>query len=192
MNYFVFNKSKKYLLLVVAISLVSSGIIYGQTMNSHKLYGRWKVKNLEYLQMIGNESAADKENRVEIYNKILAAEVKIDSLGLRVFPSGTQDYIFENCDSNMFISPVYLKKKVVFTGNSMGNSDGSEMIDSNIVNIGFVHRLDTKYQKSFLLLLDTKCKEGFGDFTAKICILDNNLIAIFTGANLIILNRYSK
>ena len=63
------------------------------------------------------------------------------------------------------------------------------MIDSNIVGKRFVQLLDKSYSKTSLTLIDLGCKQSYGDVTMKLCIIDKNKIGLFSGADLLILER---
>jgi hypothetical protein len=162
--------------------------IKAQNIRPQDLYGKWKVKDILYLQMIGNETAGDYKDRMKIYHESLRAKIKISSNGIEVLTNVYKNNLLDVCDSNLFNNH-FIHKKIVLSNDSTIRNDGSEMIDSNIVGNGFIKRLDKDYWRPTLTLMDTNCKQGFGNYTMKICIVSRNKIGLFTGANLIILER---
>jgi hypothetical protein len=178
--------------VILSVSLVSSLLgcfkFKAQEISTKDLYGFWKVKDLLYLQMIGNETEDDYKDRMKIYHECLKAKIKIGSSGIEVLPGAGQNKLLEVCDSNLFTCQ-FLEKKIILSNGSNIYDDGSEMIDSNVIGTGFIKRLDKNFSGPTLTLMDTNCKQGFGNYTLKICIVNKNKIGLYTGANLIILER---
>ena len=178
----------RYLIAFLTMFIFAPYELEAQNIKPEDLYGSWKVKDFLYLQMIGNETTADHQDRMAIYHRCLKAKVKISGSGIHILPGEGQFELLDECDSNMFYKEMLLKK-VVPSNNTTITDDGSEMIDSNIVGSAFIKRFDNSYKDSSLSMIDTNCKQGFGDYTMKICIANKNKIGLFTGANFIILVR---
>ena len=178
----------KNLISLFIIVVFASNKLTGQNITPKDWHGTLKVKDLQYLQMIGNETAADHKDRMAIYHRCLKAKVKIDGSGIQALPGEGQHDLLDECDSAEFYRET-LWKKIVPSNNTTITDDGSEMIDSNIVGSAFVKKFDGSYKASSLLLINTNCKQGYGDYTMKICIANKNKIGLFTGGNFIILVR---
>jgi hypothetical protein len=190
-TYVSMTKKPKIVFLFLIFSCFASNRLQSQDVTYQDFYGTWNVKDLLYLQMIGNETSVDYKDRMAIYHRCLKAKVKIDGNGIKVLSGAAQFELLDECDTNLFYKGI-LSKRIVPSNNSSITNDGSEMIDSNIVGSGFIKRFDSTYRKSYLSLIDTNCKQGFGDYTMKICIANKNKIGLFTGGNLIILERTIK
>jgi len=158
-----------------------------QSINPHDLFGNWKVKEWMFFEKL-NESPYEYKERMKDYRKCLKAQVKIDTNGIHIKGVNFICY-FESCDNNFATHPIYLKKKIISDNVYTKEGQGSEMIDSNIVGKHFVYLLDKKYSKPVLILIDAGCKQLYGNFTMKICVVNKNKIGLFMGEELIILER---
>jgi hypothetical protein len=83
-------KKHKILFFFLILSCFTSDELWSQVITPRDLYGTWKVRDLLYLQMIGNETSADYKDRMGIYHRCLKAKVKIDSNGIKVLPGAAQ------------------------------------------------------------------------------------------------------
>ncbi|MDP4268226.1 MAG: hypothetical protein Q8880_12430 [Bacteroidota bacterium] len=43
--------------------------------------------------------------------------------------------------------------------------------------------------KDYLIVIDIYCKQSWGDFTIKICFINKNKIGMYSGADILILER---
>jgi hypothetical protein len=171
-------------LLVVFVS----NKLAAQNISAKDLYGFWKVKDVLYFNMIDNETTYEYQDRMTIRRRCLKAKVKLDEGGIHVLPGEGQHDLLDECDSTAFYRET-LWKKIVPSNNTTITDDGSEMIDSNIVGSAFVEKFDSTYRASSLSMINTNCKQGYGDYTMKICVANRNKIGLFTGADFIILVR---
>lgn len=176
-----------YLKIVIVIFLVMFGHdCIAQQIKPADLFGKWKVKDLIFLQQTG-ETQSEYNERMEDYQRCLNAIVVIDKRGINTLHNNI--CYLDPCIHDFSNNPHYLRKKVVEDNDYTRESEGTEMIDSNIVGRHFVGLMDSMYNKPTLTLLDTGCEEGYGDYTMKICIIDKNRIGLFCGWGLIILER---
>jgi len=186
------DKLKKFLLCSFII-LTSFYQALSQEIKLKDLFGEWKVIDytlLMYITAVGRGNMDEGFVRMIEEKRYLKFIVNIDSNGIS---TNAQELPFSSftCD---LIHPKYVVVNVVKNNDTLGYSSSDDIeIDSNHASIGFVKLLDKKYSKKTLTILDSSCKDDYGNETLKICIVNTDKIGLFReGNDLTVLERKKK
>jgi hypothetical protein len=156
-----------------------------QKLSDFNIIGKWKIKNWYFFEKL-NETKGEHAERIRQYHNCLKGYAQIDSNELRLSSNDCQLY---PCNKPFLMDGHTELKRIVPDNKYTLMEKGSEMIDSNIVGRKFVDLLDKKYSKKYLMLLNTECKQSYGNYTVKICLINKNIIGIFFGEELMVLQR---
>lgn len=182
-------KNKLIIYCFVVISLIRCNPAFTQEFKVQDIEGNWKVNNF-ISTLHSQETEYEKKLDLEDRKFCLKALVTIDTNSFKI----KNVCGYEDCISNFIKNPPYKKIPLVKDDSNKRQSPGQEIVENNQVGETFIHLLDENYSingllKDSLIIIDTYCKESFGDFTVKVCIINNNKIGLFSGADLIILER---
>jgi hypothetical protein len=172
---------------ICCLLLLGCNYCFAQQIKFQELFGKWKIKDWIFLEHTG-ETIDEYNERMNDYQKCLKGTVLIDTFGIRM--NKTKSCYFISCNYNFSNKQKYLKKIIIKDNEYTRKLEGSEMIDSNIVGERFIQLLDKKYTKNILTLIDTGCFQDNGNFTLKICLINKNKIGLYSGVDLLILERY--
>lgn len=182
----------KYIIKVYCfLFAININACVAQEISPQDLFGHWKVISYTHFgygsEIPPQPGTNEYEERQKNYHRCMMSTITIDQNGIKI--SQQNACYFAPCNYNFSKSPHYVYKNIIPNNEYTKDGDGSEMIDSNIVGTKFIKRLDKQYSKSTLTLIDAGCKQEYGDFTLKICIVNKDKIGLFSGADLIILER---
>lgn len=185
----ILNKRKAW---VFFFFLVKFGLLYSQEFQLKDILGTWKPKDLIWT-LHSQETHIEKQDDSLAYVSCLKSLISIDTSAFSI-KNGCG---FEGCDSLLVKRPSFVKIPICKDTTFTIQAPGQEIIEMNKVGETFIKLLDKNYSKDSyskdsLIIVDTYCKESFGNFTVKICIVNKNRIGLFNGGELIILERINN
>jgi hypothetical protein len=153
------------------------------------LYGKWKVKDWQYLEWVSPndiDSAIVQTKRCETNGLII-----IDSSGIQERENLCG---LVKCNRYQFEKElVYYLRKIVSDKRGIDNHAREkykwEDEDTDIVSREFINMIDPKCSENKITVIDTKCDCEWGGFTLKIYVLNRDEIALYSSADITILER---
>jgi len=178
--------------LILMVAVLFSVAALGQKSKNlyyEDLYGNWKVKDWKYFEWISPNDI----DSFKVQTKRCEEEglVIIDSAGIR--EQGNLCDIVK-CYYYTFEKDFqYYLRKIVADTSGIDNHGRDkyqwEAMDTSIISREFINMIDPKYSKNNITVIDTKCNCDWGNFTLKVYILSRNEIALYSSADITILER---
>ncbi|MBL7690077.1 MAG: hypothetical protein JNM41_00670 [Flavipsychrobacter sp.] len=132
------------------------------------------------------ENESERKERRQLYSNRSNGEFEIDS---NYITTSNKFLEFDTCKFNLIHKQSDLLR-VVKNDYSAGYSSSFDLwLDSNKVADDFVRRLDENCHKKIMVVFDTDYKVGYGNETLKVCIINDDKIALYRSFDVIVLKR---
>ena len=149
-----------------------------------EIIGTWDIADriilikTDLTELEQNEFNAD-------YQKCLKSFAHIDTNCIFI---GNNLCEFDTCKSSLMKNKI-ITLPVINDTEDTKKYPGQEIIDNNVVGKTFLNLLDKEYSSDSLSFIVSDCKVSWGDNTLRICLINKQKIALFSGGDLIILTR---
>jgi hypothetical protein len=182
---------KKYWILYSICIIICScnNHAFPQKKGIIEFFGSWKVVN----RIVFNQTEVSELEKTELASnlkKCISTDIVIDTNGI----SAKDNYCeFENC--NYSINEIVVEKLKIINDEELyelKKHPGQEIIYKKVVGKTFMKMLDKSYSLDSLEILNTKCKITGSENELRICIISNVKIGLFSGEDLLILERRKK